>query len=168
MHLSSAIGVLTYASFVLAAVGSRYLLARQFIDGVIEPVDDTVGDLTSDYCDALDGSSDDMLENENCICTNPNSEALEACGNCVINTERVPNIRVVRAYNAVKSFLKDCENSGNNVADINLVALGAGVSLSADSVESSASSLVVLLDPMTLLSLAILYPLCAAIAASHV
>ena len=93
---------------------------------------------------------------------------------------------MVRAYNAVKcepslflrmnvvltacvlAFLKDCEDSGNNVADINLVALDAGVSLSADSIKSSASSLVVLLDPMALLSLAILSPLFAAIAASLV
>ena len=124
-----------------------------------------------------------MLENENCICTDSNSEMLEACGNCVINTEGVPHIRVVRAYNAVKcasdalllrvcklltaypAYLKDCENSGNNVVDINLVSLDAGFSV--NSVQPS-GALPVLPDhpvALALKGLAILCPLFPAVSA---
>ena len=124
-----------------------------------------------------------MLENENCICTNSNSEMLEACGNCVISTEGVPHIRVVRAYNAVKcasdalllrvcklltaypAYLKDCENSGNNVVDINLVSLDAGFSV--NSVQPS-GALPVLPDhpvALALKGLAILCPLFPAVSA---
>ena len=108
---------------------------------------------------------------------------LEACGNCVINTEGVPHIRVVRAYNAVKcasdalllrvcklltaypAYLKDCENSGNNVVDINLVSLDAGFSV--NSVQPS-GALPVLPDhpvAMTLKGLAILCTLFPAVSA---
>ena len=125
-----------------------------------------------------------MLENENCICTNSNSDMLEACGNCVINTEGVPHIRVVRAYNAVKcasalplrmdvklltacsAFLKDGENSGNNVVDINLVSLDAGFS-AVDLVQPS-GALPVLPDhpaALALKGLAILCPLFPAVSA---
>ncbi len=66
----------------------------------------------------------------------------------------------VRLLTALQAFLKDCENSGNNVVDINLVSLDAGLS-AVNSIQPS-RALPVLPDhpvALALVGVVILYPL---------
>ena len=90
---------------------------------------------------------------------------------------------MVRAYNAVKcasdallprvcklltaypAYLKDCENSGNNVVDINLVSLDAGFSVNSVQPSGALPDLPDHPVALALKGLAILCPLFPAVSA---
>ncbi|KAF5319435.1 hypothetical protein D9619_008504 [Psilocybe cf. subviscida] len=115
MRVPILVALLAYSSFALASVASKFLFARQFVNGISFFV-------AFKACDSTDGALDGYVEHAACICTDVNSARLQTCGNCVISSPNATKVEVARAYVTVRAFVDDCKRNGDPVANITLTS----------------------------------------------